>query len=567
MKESLPRNPSEAFASESDAYDTSRGKTPGERESERESVLEGANREAAAYAAKPWMDVAVDLHDAKNNAASKLELLDEGETVYDIDGQGSLDDLVRYGERRAHAAAEGKRGDEVSPDEAAMLDAYKAEAQMEQAKAECNVDTLTEDQMRQAWQKATDHLKAARESGDKEEEKRWREVARLVSDYEEFHTGEVSEDDAPAMKKKLYPDANNAGFVLGMLDENGNTRDDGFGTVDKFSKQAQRDTRNMQGMTDVYKLFGEMQSQSAEPVRASETVVDAPQAAAAEAQARKEQILAKHLEYKEAFDKAEATLDYDAMLGDGDDGFASARQKIENQLQRYRGEGAAAAGNVKRLERLQQSLSSYIEDTKKDRYEFPEASSDWKSARDRSEVMKFLAQQYAKQETPVDSKNETRDAYNPDDTIIPTEEKGRTVRRLNVANKYFFESQHQQLTPENIKVLKDYMVQELRGEIDYAKRQNSRVPGSQETMFQPIFTLDQLEDASRATTKFAYELVKQNTNPDLMYAQFEQMSIKDIAQAVGFDITEYVEDYDTRVLPHVAKQVDKEKPYTTPPMA
>lgn len=586
----IPSNPSEAFAHDSHVHDSAEEKTYDERTTERESPLDGKYREAAAYAAKPWMDVAVDLHDAKN--AANAELLDEGETVYDIDKQGSLDSVVKYGERRAYAATEGRRDEALTPDEETLLDAYKAEAQMEHARALCDEDELTDTQMDDAWRMADAQAKAARERGDKAEMARWREVKSMMHDFQNLRNGEVEEDEKYAIEKRVRPHAgDNAGFVLDTLGNDGVV----VGEYAKYAKAAQKDTHNMRRMADVYELFGAAQAQEASVGTPEKTpAVD------------KEKILKKYGEYKDVHDAAEATLDYDAMLDDGEDGFAGARQKIETQLQHYRGQGAAGSVHVARLERLQQSLPSYIEDVHRGSDTFPAVSADLRAARGRSEVMKFLAKQYPKQEKSttaneptnaaraeqqratqvesarqaayaaaaeafeppqVENKGEKSDVYDPDDTIIPTDERGLTVRRRNAANNYFADVAHQEFTPENIKVLKDYMIHELRGVIDYNKRRFNRATvGNQAAVFGTVFTLDDLDRPDRTATKFAYELVKQNMRPGLMYAEFEQMSLKDVATAVGFDITKYIDGYDTSVAPYVGKKVHEEKPGKTPPM-
>lgn len=376
MKEtfSSPHNPSESFANSSH-----------EHAEQKKSVLES---EAAAHAAKPWMDVAVDLHDAKNAAAS--DMLDEGQTVYDIEVEGSLESLTRYAEKRARAAANGERGDDLTPDEEMLLDAHKAETKMEQAKTEFNDDTLTDDQIHQAWRMANQRIKAARQMGDKAAEKQWRETARFISDYQNLRSGDVDSSDEYAVKKRINPQAgNNAGYVLDTLSEDGVVKPE----YAKFAKAAKEDTANMERMAEVYELFGEAQRLAdATQETNKNTNVDV------DTTARNERILAEYAQYKDTYDTAEQNLDFDAMLHDGEDGFAKARQKLETQLRHYQAQGAAGDVYVKRLEQMQHSLSDYIADSQRGAFDFPQATLDLKAARGRSEVMKFLAGQYPKQE-------------------------------------------------------------------------------------------------------------------------------------------------------------------------
>jgi hypothetical protein len=546
---STPHNPSEAFAGDSRAYDDSQEKSSDDqRREEREGHV--LDSEAAAYAAKPWMDVAVELYASKNAAAG----VEGDETVYDSDSQGSLDYLTSYAERRAHQAAEGTRDDLMTEGETAMLDAFKAEAEMNAAQAAFDLDGLTNEQMSKAYVVASERARATKGV----ESAKWHELATRASEYEDMITGDVDEEDSVKLNRKLQPNAENAGFLLSMS-KDGTIREN----PPVKRSTVTTDIANMRRNTQLYELFAEIQASEqevhdAEPATIPEQTNER-QYNASNAAERRASLLQETARFESMIDPIEKDVGI----------FGEAGREIARQKRLSKGDEAAHQ-QWQELSAAYREYSAAFEEDREDR--FPD---DPAEAQRRRNLMQFLASVYPMQEkpnakTPTAEQEKTAESaneYNPDDTMLPTSEKGRTLMRRNFANEYFSDQSHQQLTPENVKVLKDYMVHELRGEMDYARRQGTRVPGGQEALFSPIFTLDQLEDKGRASNKFAYDLVAHNTNnPDLMYAQFEQMSIKDVAQAIGFDITQHVEDYDKNVGAHVSRAVYEEKPYKIAPL-
>ncbi len=247
MKEqfSTPHNPSEAFA-----------QTSQQEHAGYESVLDS---EAAAYAAKPWMDVAVDLHEAHN--AAQAWNLDDGETAYQYseNAKNSVDDLAAYAEARAHMAVEGIRDDMLTEQEAAVLDVYQAETEMMKAEAAVDIAGLTEAQVEQARAIAYQRQKEARIRGDAAEVQKWRRLKEQADAYSELIFGGLDADDFEELDSKVRPNTKNAGSALFSMQHNGGNVEHEYAR--EFTA-AKRDAVNMRQTTALYELLAEVQAES-----------------------------------------------------------------------------------------------------------------------------------------------------------------------------------------------------------------------------------------------------------------------------------------------------------------
>src|ERR1035438_9028245 len=117
MSEKIP-TPSTEFSKVSLQQDFAEGISAGEER--KYNIFEA---EEAAYAAKPFMDVAVELYEAQEDKELALE-------------NTNLNTLIDYAERRARLAAEKGKVRELSDYEQKILDVYKAQAESDKVKLE-----------------------------------------------------------------------------------------------------------------------------------------------------------------------------------------------------------------------------------------------------------------------------------------------------------------------------------------------------------------------------------------------------------------------------------------------
>lgn len=236
---SAPRTPSEAFSEQSrQRYESREG-----------NILDSFE---AATVAKPFMDVAVRLHDAKNMSQRVFSGYEEGESVYDFNEQGSLGYLTSYAEKRAHEAANLGRKSGVTADEAAMLDVFVAEAEMSEASAKIDLMNVETEHIDEAWAVVKDR---AREARTRKDHTAARELSKLADRIDLYGRRIAGEDLDADENHRLNPDANSAGFLLSRA------IDGSIGDVDGayLTKSAvARDAANMRENAAMYEVFAEL---------------------------------------------------------------------------------------------------------------------------------------------------------------------------------------------------------------------------------------------------------------------------------------------------------------------
>lgn len=241
-----PTNASGEFA-QSSRNDRDRGKI--------ENVLDS---EAAAYAAKPFMDVAVEAY----NTRKAMWDIGEGEGL-DRDDKGNPQELIDYAEKRAHQAALGERDPGLTRDEEVAIDAYKAQAAMEQAMTAGEGYIQTENDVMKAQSVALDRASEARRRGDKEEAQRWRKIADQTGAYGAW----IFESDEDA-KRQVLPDIGaSAGYITTAANRDGWVQAE----FKADFNNTPRDTINMHTSAEMFNLFAELQQeQQAEPAPTKE---------------------------------------------------------------------------------------------------------------------------------------------------------------------------------------------------------------------------------------------------------------------------------------------------------
>ncbi len=229
MSEKFIPTPSTEFSNASTRRDIVEGIPAGEKRTY--SLLEA---EEAAYAAKPFMDVAVELYNAQEDETKELALQNSG-----------LPSLIDYAERRARLATEKGEVPELSDDEQKILDVYKSQSESDKVKTDLGGDYLDlqpEDAI-SASIEAEDRFKQAT---TREEKSKWSNMGRKLEryadylksgnddQYEEFststthvaglldrmsaETGEVAEwDGEPLDRKKLLLQVHNLRAEAEML--------------------------------------------------------------------------------------------------------------------------------------------------------------------------------------------------------------------------------------------------------------------------------------------------------------------------------------------------------------
>ncbi len=165
MSERIP-TPSTEFSKASTQRDIAENIPSNER---RYDFLEA---QEAAYAAKPFMDVAVELYDAQEDAESALDNTD-------------LNTLISYAEQRARFAVEKGEVRELSDEEQKILDVYKAKAESDKVKLKLG-DTyleITPDDANSASIEAGDRSKQAT---TREEKSKWIDMERKSENYAHY---------------------------------------------------------------------------------------------------------------------------------------------------------------------------------------------------------------------------------------------------------------------------------------------------------------------------------------------------------------------------------------------
>lgn len=134
----------------------------------------------AAYAAKPFMDVATDLYDTYKSH-------DSHDHIEDVVGGTNLSSLVAYAEKRAYDAAETKNVPELTHAEKSIIEAYQAEKELiksEQAISDSSNELeLSSDGLKGAIDAAYERRKLAK---DHKEAYKWQKMEAKLKRYGDY---------------------------------------------------------------------------------------------------------------------------------------------------------------------------------------------------------------------------------------------------------------------------------------------------------------------------------------------------------------------------------------------
>lgn len=215
--------------------------------SEKYSILEA---QEAAYAAKPFMDAAIDLYDTYNG-------LDNYDHMEDVVGETTLQSLVAYAENRAHNAAETKNIPELSHAEKSVIEAYQAEQELlksEQAISDSSDELmLSSDGLKDAIDAAYSRSKSA---NDREEAYKWQKMEAKLKRYGDYLENGTHDHEELA---EFNPNTSRASVLLDIANyRNGELKDvDSNHTV----LGVRNDTRRMKELTEMNNFLAELYPQ------------------------------------------------------------------------------------------------------------------------------------------------------------------------------------------------------------------------------------------------------------------------------------------------------------------
>jgi len=195
-------SPSTEFSKAATQRDIAEGIPAGEER--KYNLLEA---QEAAYAAKPFMEVAVELYEAQEYKELALENTD-------------LNTLIDYSERRARLAVEKGEVRELSDDEQKILDVYKAKAEADKVMLEGGDDLFnyvtSPESIISASIEANDRFGQAT---TREEKRKWADMEQKLERYAEYlKSGEDRADD------EFSTNTAHAAGLLGRVNvETGNT--------------------------------------------------------------------------------------------------------------------------------------------------------------------------------------------------------------------------------------------------------------------------------------------------------------------------------------------------------
>lgn len=200
MSERIP-TPSTEFSNVATERDIAEGIPSNER---RYNLLEARE---AAYAAKPFMDIAVELYKSQEDKELALDNTD-------------LNTLIDYAEQRARFAAEKGEVRELSDEEQKILDVYKAQAETDKVMLEGGDDLFNyitnPESIISASVEANDRFSRAT---TREEKGKWGDIERKLERYAEYL--KTANDD---QYKEFTTDTGHAAGLLGRMNvETGKT--------------------------------------------------------------------------------------------------------------------------------------------------------------------------------------------------------------------------------------------------------------------------------------------------------------------------------------------------------
>ena len=222
------------------------------------SPLEGPRALEAAYAAKPFMDVAVELHKYGEESASE-------DFQYDDLG---LKDLVDYAEKKAHEAANGVEITNVSADEATVLDAYRADITMKKTLDSEAVDNALDnlatdinghDPRKKQFSNYVDqHLKHTIKNTDGEEQRRYKAIRERLTAFEGIDLDNDVND-----FKKYWPEDSYRRAIVSLELEKSSPQE--MAAVRRDIDKSNKLTDFYQFMAESYRTFESQETKTTQP--------------------------------------------------------------------------------------------------------------------------------------------------------------------------------------------------------------------------------------------------------------------------------------------------------------
>lgn len=191
----------------------------------------------AAEAAKPFMDIAVALHDVDDEIHGTGELTHENKT------------LIEYAEQRARLAAKKGEARELSDAEQKILNVYEAEAEAAKVKLGLGEiwDAMGPKDVLAAEIEADDRFNQAK---TREERGKWKDMSLKLEKYRRFL--ESGQDD---QYKEFSTDTEHASYVLQRMDaETGETTELGGEPLD--DKKLMIQAKNLRSEADMLRFVG-----------------------------------------------------------------------------------------------------------------------------------------------------------------------------------------------------------------------------------------------------------------------------------------------------------------------
>lgn len=219
------------------------------------NVLEA---QEAAYAAKPFMDVATELYDTYNG-------LENYDHLDDVVGETNLQPLVAYAEKRAHDAVETKIVPELTHNEKSIIEAYQAEKELmesEQAISDSSDELmLSSDGLKDAIDAAYDRSKLAT---DREERYKWQKMEAKLKRYGQYLDDPTIEDGSfdLELQGEFNPNRGKAAVLLNSAV----LRDGELKSIDEYNTMTQviSGTRRMRELTEMNNFLAELYPKSKE---------------------------------------------------------------------------------------------------------------------------------------------------------------------------------------------------------------------------------------------------------------------------------------------------------------
>lgn len=204
----------------------------------------------AAYTAKHFMDVAVELYDTRMNAW----LMGDAESEEDrqmVASETDLQSLVEYAQRKANKAVELGQEVALTHNEKIIIEAYKAQVELERAIEECRDEYFADTPELQAAINVTEERINAAQS--REDRAKWIAMSNKLVRYQESF-----KYDDKLSRDEFNPSISNTSYLLQMAKND--VQSDGAVTIGDVS----RDTQMMQEKSEMLRFLTSLPEQTAD---------------------------------------------------------------------------------------------------------------------------------------------------------------------------------------------------------------------------------------------------------------------------------------------------------------